>query len=110
VLHTLFSYTEWRATVFGFASLLDAHLNPLRLVSIVSQMDLFDPGHKEVPFARFRRYFPNSETVCKAIDDTQIAKAKQMLEKIPEIWSTRDTSFSAPLVCRESTAFVMNAC
>jgi hypothetical protein len=62
-------------------------------------MDLFDPGYKEVPFTRFHQHFPNFETICKAIDDTQIAKLKQMFSKIPEIWRTKDTSFSAPLVC-----------
>jgi len=68
-------------------------------------MDLFDPGHKEVPFARFRRHFPNFKAVCKAIDDAQLAKVKEMLAKIPEVWRTKDTSFSAPFVCRNQMRF-----
>ena len=73
-------------------------------------MEIFDPGHKEVLFTDFRRHFPNFEAVCKAIDDAQVAKVKQMFAKIPEIWNTKDTSFSPYLVCRQPNILLTNIC
>jgi hypothetical protein len=91
-------------------SLSNAHFNPLRPALTAFPMEIFDPGHKEVPFARFRRHFPNFEAVCKAIDDEQIAKVKEMFAEIPEIWRTKDASFSTPLVCHQPNAILMNIC
>src|SRR6266404_3149897 len=75
-------------------------------------MEVFDPGHKEVSYTRFQRHFPNFEAVCKAIDDAQTAKVKQMFARIPEIWNTKDSSFSAHLVCCQpnhpSTEYLLN--
>jgi hypothetical protein len=71
-------------------------------------MEIFDPGHKEVPLERFQRNFPNFKPVCEAIDNAQIAKVKEMFAKIPETWHTKDQSFSAPLVCRQPNPLPMN--
>jgi hypothetical protein len=61
-------------------------------------MEIYDPEHIDLSFQRFMRVFPNFKTFRKLIDDAHVSKVKLLFSKIPENWTSRDTSCHPALV------------